>query len=138
MWLRRRHHAFAVALSRTTCDICSDSDTGYLYFTSSSAFSLHIWTEAGYLFALTPRQPCNLPRGHVDWTGLSMWTGLDCPITTIVQTHTQTQHTLPSFMEHFYGTTTNKVLSGLEARELSALTHGPTRWWVELQKKAAV
>lgn len=43
-----------------------------------------------------------------------------------------------NFVIKYSSKETNKVLSGLEARELSALTHGPTRWWVELQKKAAV
>ena len=43
-----------------------------------------------------------------------------------------------NFVIKYSSKETNKALDGLEARELSATTHGPTRWWVELKKKAAM
>ena len=43
-----------------------------------------------------------------------------------------------NFVIKYSSKETNKALHGKEARELSATTHGPTRWWVELKKKAAM
>ena len=40
-----------------------------------------------------------------------------------------------NFVIKYVAKETDKVLNGLEARELSANTHGPMRWWVELEKE---
>ena len=42
-----------------------------------------------------------------------------------------------NFVINYSSKETKKALNGKEARELSAATHGPARWWVELKKKAA-
>lgn len=39
-----------------------------------------------------------------------------------------------NFVIKYSAKDTNKALSGLEARDLSVATHGPSRWWVELKK----
>jgi hypothetical protein len=43
-----------------------------------------------------------------------------------------------NFVINYTSKETKKAMNGKEARELSAATHGPARWWVELKKKAAV
>ena len=39
-----------------------------------------------------------------------------------------------NFVIKYTAKETDKVLTGLEARELSVRTHGPTRWWVQLER----